>query len=668
MLTRPQFDLACCALVEKYAHTLSSPATTPLKGWSWNEHTSISGLGYLSRRTIHIHRLTSGKDNEDLYTNELCNEEYEEPQDESVAAPSLNTTLICQQYIVYSATFQVPAFYFTIHDHNGSPLGLTDIVNTSLFRPSVFDTAEYTTFALSIPDQSFPLLSQGDHPTLGTPSWYFHPCESAHAVDELMSELGEAEWTTEERIIRWIEIWFMVVGTVMSQKTQMEAEITGSTKCLLDCVPTLHCACYGSIITEIVQIIKARMLRTSIAASRSFFRTVPSYSRSMAIEAVIVAASRTPTGSINGTLKSFTAPQLGAEALKHALASKSIDPALVEEVYFGNVVQAGVGQSPARQVALNAGLSKSSDATTINKVCASGMKSVILAAQSIQIGDRSVVAAGGMESMSNAPFLHPRQNPAFGKYTAIDSLELDGLWDVFNNQAMGNCGESAAVKLDISREAQDQHAIESYQRATRAWKEGAFDAEIVPLTVKGKKGDTIVREDEEYKRVIYEKVPSLRSAFKQGGSITAANSSPLNDGASALILMSAEKAKELGLQPLAKIISYADAGVDPIDFPIAPTVALPKALEKANLTVKDISLFEINEAFSVVVRIAEKVLDIDPAKINVNGGAVALGHAIGSSGSRIIVSLVHALKSGEYGAAGVCNGGGAASAVVIQKL
>ncbi|PBK72629.1 peroxisomal 3-ketoacyl-CoA-thiolase [Armillaria solidipes] len=410
------------------------------------------------------------------------------------------------------------------------------------------------------------------------------------------------------------------------------------------------------------------MLRTSIAASRSFLRTVPSYSRSMAIEAVIVAASRTPTGSINGSLKSFTAPQLGAEALKHALASKNIDPALVEEVYFGNVVQAGVGQSPARQAALNAGLSKSSDATTINKVCASGMKSVILAAQSIQIGDRSIVAAGGMESMSNAPFLHPRQNPAFGKYTAIDSLELDGLWDVFNNQAMGNCGESAAVKLDISREVQDQHAIESYQRATRAWKEGAFDAEIVPLTVKGKKGDTIVREDEEYKRVIYEKVPSLKSAFKQGGSITAANSSPLNDGASALILMSAEKAKELGLQPLAKIISYADAGVDPIDFPIAPTVALPKALEKANLTVKDISLFEINEAFSVVVRIAEKVLDIDPAKINVNGGAVALGHAIGSSGSRIIVSLVHALKSGEYGAAGVCNGGGAASAIIIQKL
>ncbi|ESK97644.1 acetyl- acetyltransferase [Moniliophthora roreri MCA 2997] len=387
-----------------------------------------------------------------------------------------------------------------------------------------------------------------------------------------------------------------------------------------------------------------------------------------ATEAVIVAASRTPTGSINGSLKSFTAPQLGSAALKHALASQNIDPSIVEEVYFGNVVQAGVGQSPARQVALAAGLSTSSDATTINKVCASGMKSVMLAAQSIQLGQRSVVAAGGTESMSNAPFLIPRTNPAFGKFTAIDSLETDGLWDTYNNQAMGCCGEAAAEKHSIPRESQDAHAVESYKRAEKAWKEGAFDAEIVPITVKGKKGDTIIKEDDEYKRIIYEKVPSLRSAFKQGGSITAANSSPLSDGASALILMSAEKAKELGLKPLAKIVSYADAGVDPIDFPSAPTIALPKALERANLTVNDISLFEINEAFSVVVRIAEKILNIDPAKINVNGGAVALGHAIGSSGARIIVSLVHALKSGEYGAAGVCNGGGAASAIVIQKL
>ncbi|KAF9263483.1 thiolase [Marasmius fiardii PR-910] len=388
----------------------------------------------------------------------------------------------------------------------------------------------------------------------------------------------------------------------------------------------------------------------------------------MSTEVVIVAASRTPTASINGALKTLTAPQLGSAVLKHALASKNIDPKVVEEIYFGNVVQAGVGQSPARQVALSSGMSTSSDATTVNKVCASGMKSVMLAAQSIQLGQRSVVAAGGMESMSNAPFLLPRTNPAFGKFTTIDSLEYDGLWDTYNNQAMGCCGESAAEKHGVPRQAQDDHAVESYRRAERAWKNGAFDAEIAPITVKGKKGDTIVREDEEYKKVIYEKVPSLRSAFKQGGSITAANSSPLNDGASALVLMSAEKAKELGVTPLAKIISYADAGVDPIDFPEAPTVALPKALERAKLTVNDISLFEINEAFSVVVRIAEKVLGIDPTKINVNGGAVALGHAIGSSGARIIVSLVHALKSGQYGAAGVCNGGGAASAIVIQRL
>ncbi|PFH51447.1 hypothetical protein AMATHDRAFT_142585 [Amanita thiersii Skay4041] len=395
---------------------------------------------------------------------------------------------------------------------------------------------------------------------------------------------------------------------------------------------------------------------------------IPSLARSMTHEAVIVSASRTPVASFNGALKSLTAPQLGTAALKHALESKNIDPAVVEEVYFGNVVQAGVGQSPARQVALAAGLRTSSDATTINKVCASGMKSIMLAAQSIRSGERSVIAAGGMESMSNAPFLLPRQSPLFGQFTTKDSLENDGLWDVYNKFAMGNCGEHSAEKYQIPRQDQDAHAIESYKRAEKAWKSGAFDAEIAPVTVPGKKGDTIVREDEEYKRIIYEKVPSLRSAFKKDGSITAANSSPLSDGASALILMSAEKAKELGFTPLAKVISWADAGVDPIDFPEAPTVALPKALERANLTVNDISLFEINEAFSVVVRIAEKVMKIDPAKVNVNGGAVSLGHAIGNSGSRIVVSLIHALKAGQYGAAGICNGGGAASAIVIQKL
>ncbi|KAH8830834.1 peroxisomal 3-ketoacyl-CoA-thiolase [Flagelloscypha sp. PMI_526] len=409
------------------------------------------------------------------------------------------------------------------------------------------------------------------------------------------------------------------------------------------------------------------MLLSRLSHSLSRSSTTTTFIRTMH-EAVIVAASRTPVGSFNGSLKTFTAPQLGIAALKHALESNKIDAGVIDEVYFGNVISAGVGQSPARQVALGAGLKPSSDATTINKVCASGMKAVMLAAGAIRSGDAQAVVAGGMESMSNAPFLLPRVNPAFGKFTTIDSLENDGLWDVYNNFAMGNCGEVAAVKHGISRESQDAHAIESYKRAERAWASGAFDKEIVPITVKGKKGDTIVKEDDEYKRIIYEKVPSLRSAFKKDGSITAANSSPISDGASALVLMSAEKAQALGLTPLAKVISYADAGVEPIDFPEAPAHALPKALEKANLKVEDIALFEANEAFSVVPRIMEKLLNIPAEKLNVNGGAVALGHAIGNSGARIIVSLVHALKQGEYGAAAVCNGGGAASAIIVQKL
>lgn len=291
-------------------------------------------------------------------------------------------------------------------------------------------------------------------------------------------------------------------------------------------------------------------------------------------EVVIVAASRTPVGSLNGTLKALTAPQLGVVALKHAIEKSKVNPHSIEEIYFGNVVQAGVGQSPARQVALGAGMSSESDAVTINKVCASGMKAVMLAAQSIETGYKSIVAAGGMESMSNAPcvpsmsssfakahvfalhhrFLLPRQNPVFGKFDVKDAVQIDGLWDVYNDFAMGNCGEVAAEKHQIPRESQDAHAIESFRRAERAWKSGAFDAEIAPVTIKGKKGDTIVVEDEQYKRAVYEKIPTLNPVFKKGGTITPANSSPLNDGASALILMSAEKAKGLGLQPLAKVV------------------------------------------------------------------------------------------------------------------
>jgi len=297
------------------------------------------------------------------------------------------------------------------------------------------------------------------------------------------------------------------------------------------------------------------------------------------------------------------------------------------------------------------------------------MKAIMLGAQAIETGYKQVVAAGGMESMSNAPYLLPRTLPTFGKFETIDSLQNDGLWDVYNHCAMGVCAENTASKHSVSRESQDEHCIGSYKRAAAAWKSGAFDQEIAPVTVRGKKGDVVVKEDEEFKNALFDKIPTLKPAFqKDGGTVTAANSSKLNDGASAVILMSENKAKELGLKPLAKILSYSDAAVAPIDFPTAPTVALPRALEKANLSVSDISLFEINEAFSVVVRAAEKILNIDPAKVNVNGGAVALGHAIGNSGSRIIVTLIHALKEGQYGAAGVCNGGGAASAMVIQRL
>ncbi|KAG8860124.1 T-complex protein 1 subunit theta [Tulasnella sp. 330] len=386
-----------------------------------------------------------------------------------------------------------------------------------------------------------------------------------------------------------------------------------------------------------------------------FARTIMSFNKPN--EVVIVSAARTPVGSFNGALKSQSAIQLGTTAAKKAMSDIQLDPKLVEEVYFGNVISAGLGQSPARQVAIAAGCGDSTEATTINKVCASGMKSIMLAAQSLQLGHRSIMMAGGMESMSNTPLLMPRTNPGFGHVQATDSLLNDGLWDVYNKFHMGLCAENTAKKYNLTREDADAHAIESYRRAERAWASGAFDAEIAPVTIKDKKGETIVKEDEEYKSVKYEKIPTLRPAFQpNGGIVTAANASNLNDGGSAMVLMTAEKAQELGLKPLAKIISYADAAIAPIDFPTAPTVAMPLALQKAGLKAEDISLWEINEAFSVVIRATEQILGIPGDKINVNGGAVALGHAIGNSGCRIVVSLVHALKAGQYGAAGICNG------------
>ncbi|EJD54037.1 thiolase [Auricularia subglabra TFB-10046 SS5] len=410
-----------------------------------------------------------------------------------------------------------------------------------------------------------------------------------------------------------------------------------------------------------------------VSARSRFTSSLPRLARTMSQlapnDVVIVGASRTPVGSINGVLKALTAPQLGVVALKHAIKASGVAPEAIEEVLFGNVVQAGVGQAPARQVVIGAGLPHSTEATTINKVCASGMKAITLATQQIKLGERSIVAAGGMESMTNAPFLVPRTNPAFGHLTAKDSLVSDGLFDVYDQVPMGNCAEQTAKKHSIDRASQDAHAIESYTRAARAWKEGAFDAEIAPVVIKDKKGgETVVREDEEYKNVKFDKIPTLKPVFVKDGTITPANASTLNDGASAVILTSYAKAQELGLKPIAKIVSYADAAVAPVDFPTAPTVALPIALKRAGLKASDIALWEINEAFSVVVRAAEKLLDLDPAKINVNGGAVALGHAIGNSGCRIVVSLAHALKPGEYGAAGVCNGGGGATSIIIQRL
>ncbi|KAI8333363.1 Thiolase, N-terminal domain-containing protein [Chlamydoabsidia padenii] len=383
-------------------------------------------------------------------------------------------------------------------------------------------------------------------------------------------------------------------------------------------------------------------------------------------DVVIASAVRTPVGCFGGSLKTLTAPQLGSVAARAAIERAGIQPSDVQEAYIGNVIQASLGQSPARQAILGAGCPESTEATTINKVCASGMKSIMMAAQSLRLGDRDVMVAGGMESMSNAPFYAPR-NAAYGHQQLLDSIIKDGLWDAYNQIHMGSCAENTAVNYNITREDQDAHAIESYTRAAKAWEAGVFDNEIAPVTIKSRKGEVVVKVDEEFKNVKFDKVPSLRPVFKKDGTVTAANASTLNDGASALVLMTRQKAQELGVKPLARIVSYADAACAPIDFTIAPSKALPIALEKAGLSISDISLFELNEAFSVVARVNEQLLGLDANKVNIAGGAVALGHPIGSSGSRIVVTLTHLLKSGQFGAAAVCNGGGAASSIIIQK-
>ncbi|KAJ2498384.1 Acetyl-CoA acetyltransferase A, mitochondrial [Coemansia sp. RSA 1972] len=385
------------------------------------------------------------------------------------------------------------------------------------------------------------------------------------------------------------------------------------------------------------------------------------------LDVVIASAVRTPVGSFRGSLAKLTAPELGAVAIRSAVDRAGIDPSHVKEVYMGNVLQAGEGQAPTTQALIKAGLSESTPATTINKVCASGMKAVMLAAQNIQLGIQPTMVAGGMESMSNVPY-YIQRGTQYGHSELTDGIIKDGLWDVYNKIHMGNCAENTARKHSISREMQDSHAIASYKRAAAAWEAGVFAEETVPVTISTRKGDTIVSIDEEFSNVKFDKIPTLRPVFDKNGTVTAANASSLNDGASALLLMSADKATELSVKPLARIVSYADAATLPIDFPIAPSLAVPIALERAGLAIKDIALWEFNEAFSVVARVNEKILGLEPDKVNIAGGAVALGHPIGSSGSRILVTLTHLLKPGQFGCASICNGGGGASAVVIQKL
>lgn len=390
-------------------------------------------------------------------------------------------------------------------------------------------------------------------------------------------------------------------------------------------------------------------------------------------EVVIVSAVRTPMGSFGGSLKDFTATQLGAIAIKAAVERAGIQPEQVDEVLMGCVIQAGLGQAPARQAAKFAGLPNQVIATTVNKVCASGMKAIAQAAQSIMLGDSDIVVAGGMESMSNVPFYNQNQRwgSKYGNITVVDGLAKDGLTDVYQQGAMGIFADATAKACNVSREDQDNFAIESYKRSQAAWNEGRFDAEIVPVPIPQRKGEPIMfSKDEEPFNVKFDKIPELKPAFSKDGTVTAANASTMNDGAAALVLMSADKAKELGIQPLAKIRSYADAEQAPEWFTTTPAMAVPKAVAKAGLKMDDIAYFELNEAFSVVGIVNSEKMKLYPQQVNVNGGAVSLGHPLGCSGARIIVTLLNVLKQkdAQYGAAGICNGGGGASAMVIEKI
>ena len=387
---------------------------------------------------------------------------------------------------------------------------------------------------------------------------------------------------------------------------------------------------------------------------------------------VIVSAVRTPIGSFMGGLSTVTAPRLGAVAIKGALEKINLDPKLIDEVFMGNVVQAGTGQAPARQAAIFAGLPDTVACTTINKVCASGMKAVMLGAQAIQCGDAEIVVAGGMENMSLIPhYMNLRNGTKFGPATMIDGMQKDGLTDAYDNSAMGVCADLCATEYNLTREDQDSFAIQSYERSAKAWDAGKFDNEIVPVAVPQRKGDPImVSKDEEFTNVKLDKIPSLNPVFTKDGTVTAANASTINDGAAAVILMSEEKALALGLKPLAYIKGYADAAQEPKWFTTSPAKALPKALDKAGITIDAVDYFEFNEAFAVVGLANAKILGLHNDKVNVNGGAVSLGHPLGCSGVRIIVTLINVLEqnNAKIGAAAICNGGGGASAIVIERI
>ncbi|MCF8364134.1 MAG: acetyl-CoA C-acyltransferase [Bacteroidales bacterium] len=389
-------------------------------------------------------------------------------------------------------------------------------------------------------------------------------------------------------------------------------------------------------------------------------------------EVYIISAVRTPIGSFGGSLSGLTATQLGAEAIKGALSKAGVEATQVDEVFMGNVLSANLGQAPARQAALFAGLPNSVPCTTINKVCSSGLKSVMLGAQSIMLGDADVVVAGGMESMSNVPHYieNVRKGMKLGHGKLVDGMIKDGLWDVYNDYHMGNAADNTAKVRNISREAQDELAVESYKRAAQATEAGHFRAEIVPVEIKTRKGTVIVDQDEEYKNVRFEKIPELRPVFNKDGTVTAANASTINDGAAALVLMSKEKAEALGLKPLAKIIGYGDAAREPEWFTTAPSLAIPKAIAKAGLKIDDIDYFEVNEAFAVVSLAVMNDLNLNKDKVNIWGSGVSLGHPLGATGARILVTLVNVLmqKNARYGVAGLCNGGGGASSVVIENM